>query len=62
MEWFVLQKNPLAFAKRLGGEYGGAWRFRIGDYRVICDVIRGKIHILQVLSVKNRRDAYRQRL
>ncbi len=58
MEWFSLQENPLLFAKRMSGMYSGSWRFRIGDYRVICDVIHGHVQVLQVLSVKNRKDAY----
>ncbi len=59
MEWFCLQKNPLQFAKRLSGLYTGRWRFRIGEFRVICRVTEGDTRILQVLAVKNRKDAYR---
>lgn len=59
MEWFALQENPLSFAKCMSGKYTGAWRFRIGDYRVICDVIRDHVQVLQILSVKDRKDAYR---
>ncbi len=58
MDWFVLQKNPLSFAKKLQGNYAGMVRFRVGDYRVICEVIHGEVRILRVLSVRNRKNAY----
>lgn len=59
MEWFVRQENPLSFAKRLSGSYAGLWRFRVGDYRIMCDCIDGHVRILRVLRVQNRRDVYR---
>ena len=61
MHWFAAQKNPLSFAKRLSGIYVDHWRFRIGEYRCICNVIDGHVRVLRVLSVKNRREAYRTR-
>lgn len=38
MEWFVSLENPFTFAKRIINPRFGRWRFRTGDYRVICDV------------------------
>jgi mRNA interferase RelE/StbE len=37
---------------------GGAWRVRVGDYRVIYDIEDGLLLIL-VLAVGHRRDIYR---
>lgn len=59
MYWFAAQENPLRFAKRLRGPYGGLCRFRVGGYRVICRMTDGHFRVLQVLSVRNRKDVYR---
>lgn len=58
MSWYAQPENPFAFAKRLSGSYAGLWRFRIGDYRVICDIDRRR-RVLRVLAVRDRREVYR---
>ena len=58
MEWDVAQENPLSFAKRLTNATRGTYRFRIGSYRVLCDVHHGEITILEVLAVRDRKRAY----
>ena len=58
MDWIVAQEKPLSFGKRLTSERFGTYRFRIGDYRVLCDIQAGTISILLVLSVKDRKEAY----
>jgi mRNA interferase RelE/StbE len=60
MDWYVVQDQPLRFAKRLTDPLLGTYRFRIGDYRVLCDVRRGEISVLEVLAVRNRKSAYRE--
>lgn len=59
MKWFAMQEDPLAFAKRLTNSDFGTYRFRIGDYRVLCDVEHNTVTILIVLSVKDRKESYR---
>ncbi len=59
MQWFAEQKDPLAFAKRLVNPSFGSYRFRVGDYRVLVDVVGGSIRVLLVLAVKHRKDVYR---
>jgi len=44
MRWFMSQSEPLKFAKHLIGY--DAWRFRIGDYRLIFEVSNSIITIL----------------
>lgn len=44
--------------KALTGSLGGFWRYRVGDYRVICDIQDGALHIL-VVEIGNRREVYR---
>jgi mRNA interferase RelE/StbE len=58
MEWFAAQDNPLAFAKPLKDPGFGSHRFRVGAYRILVDVRRGKISVLVVLAVRHRREAY----
>lgn len=58
MDWYVLQNDPLHFATRLTNAVLGTYRFRIGDYRVLCDVRSGEIAILEILAVRDRKNAY----
>ena len=39
-------ENPTAIAEPLQGEFRGLWRFRVGDYRVICDIQRKRLLVL----------------
>lgn len=50
------EADPLAHAKGLTNTDLGAYRFRIGDYRVIFDLEGDEI---VVLRVGHRRDIYR---
>ena len=54
----VNSKEPFAIAEPLAGEFRGLWRFRIGDYRAICDIQRGRLLVL-VLNVGHRREIYK---
>jgi len=50
--------NPRQLGKPLHGDKGGLWRYRIGDYRLICDIQDEKITVL-VLRVGHRKDISR---
>jgi mRNA interferase RelE/StbE len=50
--------NPRQWGRALHGEKRGLWRYRVGDYRLICDVQDEKITIL-VLELGHRKDVYR---
>jgi mRNA interferase RelE/StbE len=50
--------NPRAFGKALTGELKGYWRYRIGDYRVICE-LKDRELIILALAIGHRRDIYR---
>jgi mRNA interferase RelE/StbE len=50
--------NPRQSGKPLHGDKGGLWRYRVGDYRLICDVQDEKITVV-VLGVGHRKDVYR---
>ena len=50
--------NPRQWGRALQGERRGLWRYRVGDYRLICDIQDEKITIL-VLELGHRKDVYR---
>lgn len=50
--------DPRRTGKALTGPLGGLWRYRVGDYRVICDIQDGALRIL-VVQLGNRREVYR---
>ena len=50
--------NPRQWGKPLHGDKGGLWRYRVGDYRLICDIQDERVTVL-VVSVGHRKDVYR---
>jgi mRNA interferase RelE/StbE len=51
-------EDPRALGKSLTGSLGILWRYRIGDYRIICDIQHSAVRIL-VLRIGDRREVYR---
>jgi mRNA interferase RelE/StbE len=51
-------EKPRQWGKPLHGDKQGLWRYRVGDYRLICDIQDEKITVL-VLEVAHRKDVYR---
>lgn len=51
-------EKPRDLGKPLTGPYGGLWRYRVGDYRIICKIVDERLLIL-VVEVGHRRDIYR---
>lgn len=55
---------PLADAKTKGkplaGKLGGFWRYRVGDYRIICKITDKMLTIL-VVKIGHRSDVYEER-
>ena len=51
--------DPRSTGKALAGpQLGAYWRYRVGDYRIICDIQDGALRVL-VVEVGNRREVYR---
>lgn len=50
--------NPRSFGKPLFGNQKGKWRYRIGDFRLLCKIEDNKVTIV-VVQVGNRKDVYR---
>lgn len=46
--------------KNLAGEYRGIWRYRVGVYRILCDIDKRQLTIL-ALEISHRARSYRQR-
>ncbi len=56
LDYYVESGRPLKFAELLKDKSLGEYRFRIGDYRIIFDVV---INDLIILAVGHRRDIYK---
>ncbi len=50
-------EEPLRFGKPLRHGRRGLWRYRVRDYRVLCD-IREQTRVVFVLSIKHRSTVY----
>lgn len=50
-------ENPRAHGKALTGNRKGEWRYRIGDYRLICAIEDERLIIL-ALALGHRREVY----
>jgi len=52
------QQDPRTVGKALTGPLGALWRYRIGGYRVICEIQHHTVTIL-VIQIGHRREVYR---
>ena len=51
--------NPRDIGEALSGQrLGSYWKYRVGDWRIICDIQDQRI-IVRVLRIGNRREVYR---
>lgn len=49
--------NPRDIGKALKGPLGEFWRYRVGDFRIICEIQDEVMRVL-VIKLGNRRDVY----
>lgn len=54
----VGSENPRQHGKALTANRAGQWRYRLGDYRLICEIEDDTLIIL-ALSVGQRREVYK---
>ena len=52
-------KNPRHFGEPLKGDRAGLWRYRVGDYRILCDIQDQKVVVL-VLAIGHRRQIHQR--
>ncbi len=53
----LASQNPYQFGKPLKGNKAGIWRYRVGNYRILCQ-IEDKALIVLVIAVGHRKDIY----
>ncbi|OYQ73227.1 type II toxin-antitoxin system RelE family toxin [Wohlfahrtiimonas chitiniclastica] len=56
-ERIALLDDPRVLGKPLKGNLGELWRYRIGDYRVLCDIQDDQLIILAAL-IGHRKEVY----
>ena len=58
-ERVAVLSDPRSLSKNLKGpKMGEYWRYRVGDVRVICNILDGQMTVL-VIEIGNRREVYR---
>ena len=56
-ERIATEEDPRRFGKPLARELAGLWRYRIRNFRVICNIEDDKLIVL-VVRVSHRKDIY----
>lgn len=59
-ERIATTEDPRRFGKPLSRERAGLWRYRVRDYRLICNIEHGRLVVL-VLHVGHRKTIYEQK-
>lgn len=58
---FVLEleslENPRSKGKALVGNLAGFWRYRVGNYRLICELINREL-IIYIIDIAHRNGVY----
>ena len=49
---------PEKLGKALSGRFIGYWRFRVGDYRLIVKIVKGRMYIV-IVEISHRSKVYR---
>ncbi len=52
------KEDPRRFGKALHADLAGIWRYRVGDYRILCQIKDG-LMLVFVIFVSHRKDVYR---
>jgi mRNA interferase RelE/StbE len=52
--------NPRSQGKALTGPLSGLWRYRVGDYRIICHIVDQRL-VVVVVNIDHRSSVYRER-
>lgn len=53
------EKDPRRFGAPLRRELSGLWKYRIGDFRVICRIEEKRI-VVYVIRIGHRKEVYRK--
>ncbi len=52
--------DPRQLGKPLKGQHSELWRYRVGDYRVVCD-LRDEVLVVLVVRIGHRKEVYEKR-
>lgn len=52
--------NPRVHGKGMTANRSGLWRYRIGDYRILCEIQESKLVIL-ALTIGHRSEVYKDK-
>ena len=55
----IVSNNPRAFGKALTGNKKSLWRYRVGDYRVICQIYDNELIIIAI-NIDHRKTVYEE--
>ncbi len=50
--------NPRQFGKSLKSRFVGLWRYRVGNYRIVCQLQDDKLVVL-VVKIGHRKEIYK---
>jgi mRNA interferase RelE/StbE len=56
-EQVAVQSNPRILGRGLKGNKQGLWRYRVGNYRIICEILDTRTIVL-VVKVGSRQSVY----
>lgn len=52
-------ENPRVHGKGLTANRSGEWRYRVGDYRILC-MIEDDVLVVEVFSIGHRSEVYKR--
>ncbi len=55
----IEKRHPKTFGEPLAGNLIGFWRYRVGDYRIICKIEDDTLIVL-VLEINHRKQVYKK--
>jgi len=59
-EKIATNENPRRFGGPLRYDLTGLWRYRVGDYRIVCE-IQDNVLIVLIVRIGHRRKVYRKK-
>ncbi len=59
MDKIALLEEPRARGKALSASLRGFWRYRVGDYRILCEIQDEKL-IICVVDIDHRKNIYKR--
>jgi mRNA interferase RelE/StbE len=60
MNWLAANLDDLKNLEALTGNLTGLYKFRVGDYRIIYEIVRDE-QVLVIHAIGHRREVYRKR-